>query len=196
MHETLNGNLFLVKEHRGVFKAANHYDIYDPQTEQIVLECREENLGGFSKVLRFTDFKRMTPFDIHVKSPDGRTAVRIKRGVSIFLSDVRVQDESGVEIGGFKQKFFSIGGAFTVLDASDNPICKLKGKWTGWDFKFLADDGKELAQVTKKWAGLGRELFTSADNYVLSISETIPPNDSRRQLIMAAVLCIDMVLKE
>jgi uncharacterized protein YxjI len=50
--------------------------------------------------------------------------------------------------------------------------------------------------VTKKWGGLGRELFTSADNYVLQISDQVPPNHPLRQLIMGAVMCIDMVLKE
>lgn len=30
----LNKNLFLVKEHIGVFKAANNYDIFDPITNQ------------------------------------------------------------------------------------------------------------------------------------------------------------------
>ncbi|MFC1820527.1 phospholipid scramblase-related protein, partial [Thermodesulfobacteriota bacterium] len=66
---------------------------------------------------------------------------------------------------------------------------------TGWDFKFMAD-GTEFAHVTKKWAGIGKELFTSADNYVLEISEAVPENDVVRQLILAAVMCIDMVLKE
>ena len=54
----------------------------------------------------------------------------------------------------------------------------------------------ELAHVTKKWAGIGKELFTSADNYVLEISESVPTNTPARQLILAAVMCIDMVLKE
>ena len=41
-----------------------------------------------------------------------------------------------------------------------------------------------------------REFFTSADNYVLEISDSVPPDDVIRQLILAAVMCIDMVLKE
>lgn len=111
------------------------------------------------------------------------------------MSKVKVLDEQGQAIGGFKQKFFSIGGSFNVLDANDKPICLLKGKWTGWDFKFM-DGETELAHVTKKWAGLGKELFTSADNYVLEISESVPADNVVRQLILAAVMCIDMVLKE
>ena len=195
MNEVLQKNVFLVKEHVGLFKAANNYDIYDPETGDIVMECREERLGFFTKLLRFSDYKRMTPFDIQIRTPDGQPIVRITRGVSIFLSKVRVLDEDNQVIGGFKQKFFSIGGAFNVLDVNDNPICQLKGKWTGWDFRFLAED-HELAHVTKKWAGLGKELFTSADNYILEISESVPPDNVIRQLILAAVMCIDMVLKE
>ena len=195
MNEILSQNIFLVKEHTGIFKAANNYDIHDPNTGQIIMECREESLGFFTKMLRFTDFKRMTPFDILIRTPDGRQVVRVKRGGSLFLSKVEVFDANNQYIGGFKQKFFSIGGAFTVLDANEQPVCVLKGKWTGWDFRFLSGEA-ELAHVTKKWAGLGKEMFTSADNYVLEIFETVPADNAARQLILAAVMCIDMVLKE
>lgn len=195
MHEILKHNVFLVKEHVGMFKAANNFDIYDPQTNQIIMECREDHLGFFTKLFRFTKYKRMTPFDIQVRTPDGKQVVRITRGVSVFLSRVAVHDDQDRVVGGFKQKFFSIGGAFSVLDTNDQPLCQLKGKWTGWDFRFMGDD-LELAHVTKKWAGIGKELFTSADNYVLEISASVPPDSAVRQLILAAVLCIDMVLKE
>lgn len=195
MHNALNRNIFLIKEHVGIFKAANNYDIYDPETDQIIMECREDQLGFFTKILRFTDLKRMTPFDIRITTPDGHQITRITRGVSVFLSEVTVLDENDQHIGGFKQKFFSIGGAFSVLDTNGNTLCQLKGKWTGWDFRFMANE-TEFAHVTKKWAGLGKELLTSADNYVLEISESVPQDNAVRQLILAAVMCIDMVLKE
>jgi uncharacterized protein YxjI len=195
MHEVLNRNVFFVKEHIGLFKAANNFDIYDPETGQIIMECREEHLGMFTKIFRFTDYKRMTPFDIQIRTPDGQQVVRVTRGVSVFLSKVTVRDDRDQVIGGFKQKFFSIGGAFNVLDVNEQPVCQLKGKWTGWDFRFIAGE-VELAHVTKKWAGIGKELFTSADNYVLEISASVAKDDVVRQLILAAVMCIDMVLKE
>ncbi len=43
---------------------------------------------------------------------------------------------------------------------------------------------------------MGKELFTSADNYVLQIAPDVPADNPVRILIMAAVLCVDMVLKE
>ena len=195
MHPSLNHNLFMVKEHVGFFKAANNFDIFDPQTNEKLLECREEKLGIFTKALRFTEYKRMTPFDIQIRTPAGEPVVRVKRGISIFLSKVDVLDESDQIVGGFKQKLFSVGGAFNVLGSNDQTLCTLKGKWTSWDFRFLAGDN-ELAKVSKKWAGLGKELFTSADTYMLEISPNVPPDNPLRQLILAAVMCIDMVLKE
>lgn len=194
MHPVLNKNLFFIKEHRGIFRASNNYDVMDPESGQIIMECREPNLGVFTKLFRFTDYKRMTPFEVVVTS-NGQTVLSVKRGISIFLSTVKVYDENGQMIGMFKQKFFSIGGKFDVLGANEEVLCSLKGKWTGWEFSF-AKDQIELARVTKKWAGFGRELLTSADNYALSIDEKVPADHPIRPLIIAAVFCIDMVLKE
>ncbi|MCK5861744.1 MAG: RNAase, partial [Candidatus Hydrogenedentes bacterium] len=133
MRDVLSRNVFVVKEHVGMFKASNNFDIYDPDSGEVVLLCREPNLGIFTKLLRFTDYKRMTPFDVRVTTPDGAPVITVKRGISIFLSRVRVYDENNVFIGEFKQKLFSIGGAFKVLDIDGNEVCQLKGKWTGWD---------------------------------------------------------------
>lgn len=195
MNEVLKKNVFLVKEHVGMFKAANNFDIFDPQTGEKIMECREERLGLITKLLRFSDYKRMTPFNIQIKTVSGAPVVRVKRGIALFISNVQVFDESDTPIGGFKQKFLSIGGKFSVLDADGKQVCMLKGKWTGWDFSF-STDGLEYAHVSKKWAGIGKELFTSADNYVLEINKAVPENHVARQLILAAVMCIDMVLKE
>lgn len=190
-------NLFFVKEHTGMFKAVNHYDMLDPDSGQMVLECREENLHWFAKILRFTDdWKRITPFDMNIRLPGGQTVVRVKRGWSFLLSSVDVFDGNGQRLGGFKQKFFSIGGAFKVMDAQDRPVFELKGKWTSREFKFLAEGNRELGSVTKKWSGIGKELFTTADNYVLQIDPSVGAEDPARKLILAAVVCIDMVLKE
>ena len=111
MENPLSKNAFLVREHVGLFKAANNFDILDPDTGQIVLECREEKLGFFTKLLRFSDYKRYTPFHIEIREPQGHTLIHIKRGVSLFLSNVEVRDEEQVLLGRFKQKFFPSAGS-------------------------------------------------------------------------------------
>ena len=195
MNSILDQNLFFVKEHVGMFKAANNFDILDPENQEIIMNCREEKLGFFTKMLRFTAYKRMTPFNVEIKTPSGDKVLTVKRGISIFLSTVEVFDENDKLVGTFKQKFFSIGGKFNVLDPNDNVLCKLQGKWTSWDFKFVKEN-KEFGHVSKKWAGLGKEMFTTADNYMFEINESVPKDDPLRILILGAVICIDMVLKE
>ena len=196
MADVLDGNMFLVKEHVGMFKAANEYDVFDPETGDKVLECREPKLGLFTKMLRFTDHKRRTPFDIVIQTPDGMPQLYVRRGWTFWRSKVKALDGEERPLGTFRQKMLSVGGAFQVLDHEDKPLCRLKGKWTGWNFKFTTEDGQELAAVSKKWSGVGREMFTSADNYMLTISDDVPAGNPVRRLIMAAVMCIDMVLKE
>ena len=131
-----------------------------------------------------------------ITTPSGESVCSVHRGFSFFLSTVEVRDTQNEVIGSFKQHLFSVGGAFTVLSASGKELCHLKGSWTGWNFRFVADDGTEFAHVTKKWSGVGKELFTSADNYVLEIDESVPTDNPLRQIIFSAVMCIDMVLKE
>lgn len=195
MNPILNRNLFFIKEHVGMFKAANNYDILDPESQEVIMECREPNLGFFTKFFRFTDYKRMTPFEVIITDSHGNKVITVKRGFSLILSDVEVFDENDQLIGSFKQKFFSIGGKFDVLNKSGEKLCQLKGKWTSWDFKFILDD-TEFAHVSKEWAGLGKELFTTADNYMLEINKDVPDDNPMRQLILGAVMVIDMVLKE
>lgn len=195
MHPVLNHNLYLVKEHYGFFKAANNFDVYNPNDGELLLQCRESRLGPISKLLRFTDYKRMTPFFIDIDTPGGEQVLSVRRGITFMRSNVSVHDDHARPVGGFRQKLLSIGGAFDVLDTNGDVLCSLKGKWTGWEFRFIAGND-ELARVTKKWRGIGTELFTSADNYILEIEDDVPPDSAVRQLIFAAVMCIDLVLKE
>lgn len=194
MHPVLARNVFVVQEHVGLFKAANNYDIHDPDGT-LVLACREERLGAFTKILRFTDYKRQTPFDIEIRTPEGALVLHLTRGWTFLRSHVTVRDDQDTVLGYFRQKLLSVGGRFTVLDASERELCQLVGKWTSWDFRFMAGD-RELAHISKQWRGLSREIFTTADTYALEIRDAVPPDSPLRQLILAAVMCVDMVLKE
>jgi uncharacterized protein YxjI len=194
MNATLKHNLYFVKEHVGLFKASSNYDIYD-ENKQLLLECREPNLGFLTKMLRFTDYKRMTPFEVIVTTPQGQTVLTIRRGWTIFRSEVSVYDENDVLQGVFRQRMLTIGGKFDILDENNNLQCSVKGTWTSWDFSF-DKEGSQLARVTKKWSGMGKEFFTTADNYVIAIEPSLSDKNETRLLILAAALCIDKVLKE
>jgi uncharacterized protein YxjI len=194
MTDILQRNDFLVEE-GAALRAAFSFDIRDPETGDALLECREPPLSGLTKVLRFSDLKRTTPFHLDVFTPEGLQVMKISRGVPIMVSCVEVFDAEGVPIGGFRQKPFSIAGAFDVLDAQGQQVCRLQGKATGTEFSFVAPDNIVLAKISKQWAGIRKELLTSADNYLLSIEEAVPDDNTIRSLILASAICISMVVK-
>lgn len=195
MNPVLNKNNLFIKEHTGIFKAANNYDIFDMETKEPLMECREPNLGFMTKVFRFTKYKAMTPFDIFITS-NGMTVVNIKRGVTFFRSVVAVHDETGTQVGSLRKIFKLFKPSFEMLSPSGEKLGELTGNFVGWEFSLKTNDGQELAQVSKKWAGIGKELFTTADNYACIINDSVKANDPIRVMILASVMCIDMVLKE
>ena len=105
MHPVLNQNIFLVKEHVGLFKASSNFDIFNPDTQQLMLHCREESLNFFTKLFRFTDYKKMTPFEIAIKTPNGERVLTVRRGLTFFRSIVEVSDEKGILVGKFRKTF-------------------------------------------------------------------------------------------
>ena len=196
MKKLLQKNTFLFKEQLGLFKASNNYDVYGPQTEEIILHCREKNLNPLYKIIRLLikDLKSMTPFEIEISGLDGIKIIKVKKKLSLVLPKIEVFDESDKLIGFIKLNLFQLNN-FEVFDYKGNLVSKLKGSLIGWNFKFLKDENT-IATVTKKWSGIGKELFTSADNYILDINDNVEKTSSLRLLIFGAVICIDMVLKE
>lgn len=192
----LSRKTFLVKERVAVLKLTDTFDIFDPATGTQIGTARE-NVNGFMKFIRLLVNKRLLPTAVEVRESDtGPVVLSIHRGFTFLRSNVTVRNASGTDIGLFKSKLFSLGGGFLVLDMQQNQVAEIKGDWKGWNFKFLASDGAELGTVTKKWAGVGKELFTSADNYVIALGEgrKIPPETA--SLLLAAGLAIDVVFKE
>ncbi|MDX1996995.1 MAG: phospholipid scramblase-related protein [Thermoanaerobaculia bacterium] len=107
-----------------------------------------------------------------------------------------VTGPGGAALGSFRSKAISLGGAFFVLDASGQTVAEIKGDWKGWNFRFLDTAGRELGTVTKQWAGIGKELFTSADTYLIALSDAAPRGANQVALLLAAGLAIDVVFKE
>jgi len=194
--DVINRNQFFLKGHVGLFKRAVNFDIYDPETNQLIMECRKENLGFFKRLFRFK---------IQVRTPEGAQVVRVERGFTLATSRFRIYDHNDELIGGLKQKFLS---SPEVLDRDEQPVCTLKRNRVRWDVHFVRGE-EELAQLSMKLAGLDQlltsgdymqkwagavELFTSR-SFMLSISPSVPPGSALRRLILAAVPCIIFLLR-
>ncbi|HOM18522.1 MAG TPA: phospholipid scramblase-related protein [Thermoguttaceae bacterium] len=186
----LDRTQFLVKERVGFLKLVDVYDIFDPATGQQIGIARE-NPSAIWKYLRLIIDKRVLPTRIEVAEfPSERLLLTMQRRGFFFRAKVHIQGPSGQPLGYFHSKLFSLGGGFWVYDHQGQQVAEIRGNWIGWNFRFLDATGRELGQVTKKWAGIGKELFTTI---VLNPEQSSPAASA---LLLAAGLAIDMVFKE
>lgn len=175
----LNHKNYFIKERLGFMKLVDTYDIRNPETQQVIGTAKEE--PGWTQYLRMLVNKQMLPTTLNVYENGGTVPVfTIHRPMAFFRSKVRVTG----------------AGGFWVFDNADQKVAEVKGDWKGWNFKFLSTGGAELGTVTKKWAGFGKELFTSADNYMISLSDRAEGSSAASLLLLAAGLAIDVVFKE
>lgn len=192
----LDLSTFLIKEHAGVFKLTDRYDIFDPQTNEKV-GFAEEQPGAVVTYLRLLVNKQLMPTKVVVtETENDEILFTIRRGVGFLRTKVTVHNGDGEPLGYFKSKVLSLGGGFLLYDNSDKQVGEVKGDWKGWNFKLLSASGDELGTVAKKWAGVAKELFTSADNYVVSFAPQVSSNAALATLLLAAGLAIDTVFKE
>ena len=197
MSGLLDHSTLFVREHVGMFKAANAYDLLDPATTQIIGRVQERVGGFFRRMMKFTKWKTHMAFHIefHDLTAGDVIVLTVSRPFTWFRSVVTVADGSGRVLGSFKQKLIAWGPKMWVLGPDGTEIAELKGDWKGWNYTFTDSAGRVLGTVTKKWAGIGKELFTSADNYIIDLSPDCTDVDARR-LLLAAPITADMVYKE
>lgn len=184
---------FFIKQHARVFKLTNAYDILDPETKQQIGTAKE-NVGGWNQFLRLWMNKMMMPSKVDIYENGAQTQLfSIHKPFTWWRAKVNVLDSSGNPVG-YLKGMIRIGGGFTVHDMQNNKLADIKGDWKGWNFKFTNAKGEEVGTVTKKWAGIGKELFTSADNYMISLN-TSNGSAAMSLLLLAAGLSIDIVYK-
>ena len=186
---------YLIKEHVGILKMTGTYDIFDAAGGQQIAIAQEKK--GFLNILcgLFMN-KRMLPtrIDVHEGTDiNGPIAFSLVRGFSFFRPTVQIVGGDGSIIGSLKTRLLTIGGKFAVFDAGGAEVAKVKGNWLSWNFRLISQNDTELGVVTRQWAGIGKELFTSADNYVVSLHDA---NPGLAILLLAAGLAIDTVYKE
>ncbi len=197
-NKLLDRRTFFIKEHVAVLKLSDTYDILDPVTNKVIGIAKEKP-GDLMKALRLIINKRLLPTKVGVYEGtnyenESKRLFSITRGVTLFRPKVNILDHEDNFVGYFKAKLFSFGGAFRVFDAANREIALVKGDWKGWNFKMTNNSGTELGTVTKKWAGIGKELFTSADNYIISLKGEL--DQTNALLLLAAGLAVDIIYKE
>ncbi|HXT13150.1 MAG TPA: phospholipid scramblase-related protein [Candidatus Angelobacter sp.] len=191
----LHRTTFFVKERIARLRLTDTYDILDPANGQNIGIAREEP-PIWAKWLRLVVKKHRMPTAVNVYEGEGQPAVlSVTRGFTFIRAKINVS-AGGRSLGYFKRKLLSLGGGFLVYDHADQQVAEVKGNWKGRDFRFTNTNGHEIGIVSKKWAGLAKELLTSADNYVVALTDLGGADQDAAALLLAASLSIDLVFNE
>ncbi len=187
-------NTFLIDEKIGLFKFSNAYQVFSDTGEAMGLI--QQRVSTFHKILRVLgDIKKMMPFTLEILDNQGVVQTTIHRGWTFFMSSITITDALGIKLGSIQQKFKLFKPRFIITDEYGQVVAEINGDWKAWDFTITDPNGKEIGTISKKWNGAMRELFTSADKYVVSINESVV-EDRRKMAIVSTAITIDMVLKE
>jgi uncharacterized protein YxjI len=194
----LGRTAYFVREHVGLLKLQNTYDILDPASGAQLAVAAEE-ASGWSVLLGLFLGRRLVPTRVRVYAGSvpgdaAKLVFSLHKGPAFLRSRIEVREKRGIGIGELVSRVLTVGGALDIHNERGRPVAALEGNWIGWNFKYRDPSGREIGEVTKKWAGIGKELFTTADNYMVSFAEA--PSERTSALLLAAVLAIDMIYKE
>jgi len=184
---------FIINEKVEFLTFSNKYKVLDMEGNQIGFVG--QIVPDLHKFLRLFLGKAMMPFEFNIEDASSNVLVKIKRGWTLLMSEIVIEDAAGTVLGYVKQKFSLITPRFEILDKDKNQIGTIKGNWTAWNFEIFDKEERTIGKINKKWAGAMKEFFTSADNYHVSIDQTVA-EDQNKVAILTAAITIDMVLKE
>ena len=130
----------------------------------------------------------------------GKVLFRLNRPAKILRSKMSVFGEDGEAIGESAQK--ALGGAgcwrfgtkFT-REAHGHPVgSMISDGQEGWECVIHDPAGNQVAQITRSWAGMTKEVFTKADNYVLQFRR--PLEEPLRSLVIAGAVALDTAFRQ
>jgi uncharacterized protein YxjI len=187
-------NVLVVNQKAKLIELTNQYSVFDADGNTVghVNQVGQSNVKKLLRLVSSVDQFLTHHFDITDASD--ALVMSITRPAKLFKSTVLINDSTGAELGRIVQENV-FGKIHFALEVGGLKIGAIKAEnWRAWNFSIEDADGREVARITKKFAGLAREIFTTADSYVVEIHENL--SQPLHSLVIAAALSIDTALKQ
>lgn len=186
-------NSYFIDEKVNFLKFENEYKVFNDQGQHI--GAVKQKISGGGKILRLLLNKAMLPFHLEIRNAGDQLEASISRGWTFFMSKIVLADGQGMQIGRVEQKFAFFKPTFKIFDNNNVLVGEITGDWKAWNFVINDAQGQQIGMITKKWAGIAKEMFTTADKYNVILTSTNLTRE-HKIAILASAITIDMVLKE
>jgi uncharacterized protein YxjI len=185
--------VLVVSQKTKLIELTNEYAVFDGTGQQIgaVVQVGQSALR---KAVRFvSDLDQFLTHRLEVRDARGPVLVLI-RPAKFVKSRVVVERPDGAPIGEIVQA--NVFGKIRFdLVAGGQLVGAIQAEnWRAWEFAITDAAGTEVARITKKWEGLARTLFTTADRYVVLVHYRLP--DPLASMVVASALTVDTALKQ
>ena len=184
--------LVQVRQRAKLFELRNQYELLDDAGAPIgaVQQVRQSPLAVIARIA--SDLDVALPVELEVSDGD---AVVLTLRKPWFRMAVHVTDAFGSSVGTVTKRVRMGKARFRLADPTGRPFGEVRAEnWRARDFSVLDVNGREVARVTKRWAGFAREMFTDADHYAIQLSDDLV--DPLRSLAFAAPFAVDLVMKQ
>ena len=157
---------------------------------------RQEGQSKARKLLRLvSSVDQFLTTRLTVYDAGGAKFLELVRPAKVFKSTVEIHDANGTLVGKIVQENVVGKKRFRLDGPNGEPIGSIDAEnWRSWDFAIRDAAGTEVGRITKTWAGILREGFTTADSYLLQISGVV--SRPMRSVMVAAAAGIDTGLKQ
>ena len=186
--------VLVVNQKAKLIELTNEYAVFDQAGRQVgsVVQVGQ---SGLRKAARFvSSIDQFLTHQLEVRDAQGVPQLLVVRPAKLVKSRVVVSRPGGGEIGQLVQE--NVFGKIRFgLHSEGRQVGSLDAEnWRAWDFAIKDESGAEVARIRKTFEGVGRALFTTADNYVVRIHR--PLEDPLRSLVVASALTVDTALKQ
>ncbi len=185
--------MLLVNQRTKLVELTNEYAVLDGQGQQIGAVVQVGQSALKKAVRLVSNLDQFLTHHLEVRDARGPVLV-LTRPAKLMRSRVVVQRPDGVPVGEIVQAN-AIGRIRFDLVADGQTVGAIQAEnWRAWDFAITDAAGVEVARITKKWEGLARTLFTTADRYVVLVPYRLP--EPLASMVLASALTVDTALKQ
>ncbi|WP_240619529.1 phospholipid scramblase-related protein [Blastococcus sp. TF02-8] len=185
--------VLLVSQKTKLIELTNEYAVRDGDGRQIGAVVQVGQSAVRKAVRLLTSFDQFLTHHLEVRDASGPVLV-LTRPAKLMRSRVIVQRPDGTALGEIVQA--NVFGRIRFdLVAGGQVVGSIQAEnWIAWDFAVLDAAGTEVARITKKWEGLARTVFTTADRYVVLVHYRLP--EPLASMVIASALTVDTALKQ
>jgi uncharacterized protein YxjI len=195
LSDLLSRSVLVINQKAKLIELTNEYRILDEQGNEIGV-IRQEGQSTARKVLRLVSkVDQFLTHKLSVYDRSGGKVVELTRPAKLLKSTIHISDGQGRDVGRIVQQNVVGKKRFELRTPAGEDVGSINAEnWRSWDFAIQDANGLEVGRITKKWAGILKEGFSTADNYMLNVTRVVSPD--LRLMMLASAAGVDLALKQ